>query len=68
MTLPVRLLRRRHPFSILNSSVTGELQMGLFRTLLVMIVIVVSGYTVVVVNAHGLNLFPTFFGDMAKTG
>lgn len=42
--------------------------MGLFRTLLVMIVIVVSGYTIVVVNAHGLNLFPTFFGDMAKTG
>jgi hypothetical protein len=42
--------------------------MGLFRILLVVIIIAVSSYTVVVVHAHGLNLFPTFFGDMAKMG
>jgi len=42
--------------------------MGLFRILLVVMFITITGYTAVVVNAHGINLFPVFFGDMARFG
>ena len=40
--------------------------MSAFRALLVVLLVGVVGYTIPVVMNHGLNLFPTFFGDMAK--
>ncbi len=42
--------------------------MVLFRILLVVMFIAVSGYTAVVVNTHGSDLFPIFFGDMTQFG
>jgi len=39
-----------------------------FRTALVAVFVIVVAYTVVVIANHGLNLFPTFFGDLAKMG
>lgn len=42
--------------------------MTAFRSLLVLILVALSAYTVVVVGDHGINLFPTFFGDMMKFG
>lgn len=42
--------------------------MGFFRTLLVLIFIIIAGYTAVVISNHGMNLFAVFFGDMAKLG
>jgi hypothetical protein len=41
---------------------------NVFRILLVVIFVALSGYTVVVVADHGINLFPDFFGDMMKLG
>jgi hypothetical protein len=40
--------------------------MGAFRILLVLIFVVIVGYTLVVVAEHGMNLFAVFFGDIAK--
>lgn len=40
--------------------------MTLFRILLALIFVAISGYTAVVVVHHGINLFPAFFGDLAK--
>ena len=42
--------------------------MVMFRTLLVVLFTSVVAYTVPVVAEHGINLFPTFFGDIAATG
>lgn len=42
--------------------------MTAFRILLALIFLVVVSYTVPVVAQHGLNLFPVFFGDIAKLG
>jgi hypothetical protein len=42
--------------------------MNAFRTLLVIIFLAISGYTVVVINNHGIGLLPVFFGDMAEMG
>jgi len=42
--------------------------MSAFRTLLVIIFLAISGYTVVVINNHGIGLLPVFFGDMAEMG
>jgi hypothetical protein len=42
-----------------------ETTMTTFRILLVSMLIVLVGYTAVVVANHGLNLFPYFFGEMA---
>ncbi len=42
--------------------------MNAFRTLLVVIFLAISGYTVVVINNHGIGLLPVFFGDMAEMG
>ncbi len=39
--------------------------MPIFRTLLVVLWLVLMGYTGVVVSNHGLGLLPIFFGDMA---
>ncbi len=36
-----------------------------FRTFLVVIFLVIAGYTSVVASSHGMNLLPVFFGDMA---
>ena len=40
--------------------------MKLFPLLLFIMLLVLVGYTGVVVGAHGLNLLPVFFGDIAK--
>ena len=42
--------------------------MSAFRTWLVVILLTVGGYTAIVIGEHGPNLFPHFFGDMAKLG
>ena len=39
--------------------------MLVFRTFLVALWLVLSGYTAVVISNHGLGLLPVFFGDMA---
>ena len=40
--------------------------MNAFRILLVGIFLLITGYTLIVVTNHGVNLLPVFFGDMAK--
>lgn len=40
--------------------------MNAFRTFLVVVFLVIAGYTLVVIANHGLNLLPVFFGDMTK--
>jgi hypothetical protein len=40
--------------------------MTVFRTFLVVVFLVIVGYTLVVIANHGLNLLPVFFGDMTK--
>ena len=40
--------------------------MAAFRAWLVLILVAMGGYTAVVIDSHGPNLFPQFFGDMAK--
>lgn len=40
--------------------------MTLFRIVLALMFLAISGYTAVVVTHHGLDLFSVFFGDMAK--
>jgi hypothetical protein len=42
--------------------------MTAFRVLLVILFAWITGYTIVVIASHGFNLFPVFFGDMAKMG
>lgn len=42
--------------------------MAPFRTLLVVILVSIVGYTAVTIANHGMNLLPVFFGDMAKMG
>ena len=42
--------------------------MSLFRIFLILVFIVIAGYTAVVINNHGMNLFAVFFGDMALLG
>jgi hypothetical protein len=42
--------------------------MNAFRILLMVIFLAISGYTVVVINNHGIGLLPVFFGDMAEMG
>jgi hypothetical protein len=44
----------------------GETTMAAFRVFLVIIILLVGTYTGVVIVDHGINLFPVFFGDMAK--
>ena len=43
-----------------------ERQMAVFRVLLIVIFSAISIYTAPVVLDHGINLFPFFFGDIAK--
>lgn len=40
--------------------------MNLFRALLVTILLVIVGYTAVVISNHGIGLLPVFFSDMAE--
>jgi hypothetical protein len=40
--------------------------MNIFRGFLVIIFVSLLGYTGTVVSTSGINLFPVFFGDMAK--
>ena len=40
--------------------------MRAFRTLLLLIWLVIAGYTALVVAHHGANLLPVFFGDIAS--
>lgn len=42
--------------------------MNLFSAFLVLIFLALASYTAVVVGDHGMNLFPVFFGDIAKMG
>jgi len=42
--------------------------MNALRTWLALILLVVGVYTAIVIRDYGLNLFPYFFGDMAKLG
>ena len=42
--------------------------MAAFRTLLIAMLIVLAGYTAVVIANHGLGLLTVFFGDMAAMG
>ena len=42
--------------------------MTAFRALLIVILTAIGIYTVPVVANHGINLFPYFFGDIAKMG
>lgn len=42
--------------------------MAAFRAYLVFLILVVLAYTAVVMAAHGPNLFPQFFGDIARMG
>lgn len=39
--------------------------MQLFRVFLVLILILLSGYTAIVISDHGWNLLAVFFGDMS---
>ena len=39
--------------------------MALFRFYLLAMLIILSGYTLVVIGDYGINLFAVFFGDMA---
>ncbi len=39
--------------------------MTLFRLYLLALLIILSGYTLVVIGDYGMNLFAVFFGDMA---
>ena len=39
--------------------------MLILRTVLVLHLAVLTGYTLVVIQNHGMNLLPVFFGDMA---
>jgi len=40
--------------------------MNAFRVLLILIISTIAVYTSIVIADHGFNLFPVFFGDMAK--
>ena len=40
--------------------------MRLFRVLLAVMLVVLAGYTAIVVTNHGLNLLSVFFGDIAE--
>lgn len=40
--------------------------MAAFRIFLVVIFLIIAGYTGVVVSNYGMGLLPIFFGDMAK--
>lgn len=42
--------------------------MTAFRAWLIVIFVSIAAYTAIVVAAYGMNLFPYFFGDMAKLG
>lgn len=42
--------------------------MTAFRALLVLMLIVLAGYTAVVISRHGWDLLAVFFGDMAAMG
>ena len=42
--------------------------MTAFRIYLVALWLVLVGYTIIVIDAHGPDLLPVFFGDMAKMG
>lgn len=39
--------------------------MTAFRILLMVIFVVIAGYTAVTIGSHGMSLLPIFFGDMA---
>jgi hypothetical protein len=39
-----------------------------FRTLLILLWVVLAGYTAIVVANHGIGLLKVFFGDMAAMG
>jgi hypothetical protein len=37
-----------------------------FRLFLVVVFLVITGYTLAVIGNHGMNLLPVFFGDMTR--
>jgi len=39
-----------------------------FRTLLILVWVVLAGYTAIVIANHGIGLLKVFFGDMAAMG
>ncbi len=40
--------------------------MGLFKTYLIVVFVIIGAYTGIVIMDHGINLFAVFFGDMMK--
>lgn len=42
--------------------------MNAFRALLVVLWLIIAGYTAIVISNHGLGLLQVFFGDMAAMG
>ncbi len=42
--------------------------MTVFRIILAAMFVAILAYTAVTVTHHGINLFPAFFGDLAKFG
>jgi hypothetical protein len=54
--------------SFARSSALEVLIMVYFRVFLALILVVLSGYTAIVISNHGMNLLPVFFGDIAKVG
>jgi hypothetical protein len=42
--------------------------MTAFRALLILLAVILIGYTVVVITSHGMNLVPIFFADIAAMG
>jgi len=42
--------------------------MSAFRTLLIVMWVIIAVYTAIVIANHGMGLLPVFFGDMAAMG
>ncbi len=42
--------------------------MTAFRALLILLAVILIGYTAVVIASHGMNLVPIFFADIAAMG
>jgi hypothetical protein len=45
-----------------------EAMMAVFRVLLVGMLLVLGGYTALVIGGHGLDLFPVFIGNILAVG
>lgn len=57
-----------HRIALRALAIGKGVRMAAFRILLIAAWIVLAAYTAMVVAAHGFNLLPVFFGDIAKIG